>query len=98
MKTNPEITVEGIYQELQRYVAKKFKIAPELLEKNPTFEQMNADSMTRLEILLHGDDTFGSHVLDDIEEGLLQGEPPKTLHELAVLIAQSVQAPVSHDE
>jgi hypothetical protein len=33
MKINYEITVESIYQELQRYVSKKFKIDPELLEK-----------------------------------------------------------------
>jgi hypothetical protein len=59
---------------------------------------MNADSMTRLEILLHGDDTFGSNVLTAIEEGLLPCEPPKTLYELAILIAQSVQAPATQDE
>ena len=73
--------VEWIHQELQKFVAQKFKISPEILAQNPSFEQINADSMTRLEILLHGDDTFGSRVLDDIEDGLLLGEPPKSLYE-----------------
>lgn len=78
--------IEKIQIELQRFVVEKFKIDPASLADDPTFEEMNADSMTRLEILLHGDDTFGSHVLDYIEDGILEQEPPTRLSELAQLI------------
>ena len=82
------MNIEKIHSELQKFVVEKFKVAPSLLEGDPTFEEMNADSMTRLEILLHADDTFGSHVLDYIEDGLLKGDPPARLSELAALIPQ----------
>uniref|UniRef100_UPI0035AE7FD8 hypothetical protein n=1 Tax=Limnohabitans sp. TaxID=1907725 RepID=UPI0035AE7FD8 len=72
--------------ELKNYVVTKFKLDVGLLEGDPNFEEMNADSMTRLEILLHADDTYGSHVLDYIEDGLLTGQPPERLSELAALI------------
>ena len=80
--------IEKIHSELQKFVAEKFKVDLSLLEGDPTFEEMNADSMTRLEILLHADDTFGSHVLDYIEDGLLIIDPPARLSELAALIPQ----------
>ncbi len=80
--------IQEIHSELQKFVIEKFKIDSQQLEGDPTFEEMNADSMTRLEILLHGDDTFGSHVLDYIEDGLLKEDPPARLSELAALIPQ----------
>jgi hypothetical protein len=77
---------QKIQAELQKFAIDKFKIDPALLADDPTFEEMNADSMSRLEILLYGDDTFGSHVLDYIEDGLIEHEPPSRLSELAQLI------------
>ncbi len=82
------LNTQEIHSELQRFVIEKFKVDPQVLMSDPTFEEMNADSMTRLEILLHGDDTFGSHVLDYIEDGLLKEDPPARLSELAMLIPQ----------
>ncbi len=80
-----------IWVELQRFVAVKFKVDPKRLAEDPTFDEMNADSMARLEILLHGDDTFGSHVLDYIEDGLLQDRTPVRLSELAALIPECME-------
>ena len=51
-----------------------------------SFSNFQFDSMSRLEILLHADDTFGSFVLDYLEEGLLDDKQPNTLRELAELI------------
>jgi hypothetical protein len=79
---NPEF----ILSELKKFIVDKFNLDPMFLEDDPTFEDMNADSMTKLEILLYADDTFGSHVLDYIEDGLLKGEPPTRLSELAALV------------
>jgi hypothetical protein len=86
-----------IHRELKIFVANKFKIDPKLVEDDPTFEEMNADSMTRLEILLHADDTYGSHVLDYIEDGILEGNPPERLSELAILVPKCL-APVSENK
>ncbi len=80
--------VDAIHAELKRFVHQRFKVDPELLRTDPSFEEMQADSLTRLEILLHADDTFGSHVLDHIEDGLISGTPPQRLSELAALVPQ----------
>lgn len=82
------MNTQEIHSELQKFVVEKFKVDPALLMNDPTFEELNADSMTRLEILLHVDDSFGSHVLDHIEDGLLTCAPPERLSELAALIPQ----------
>ena len=79
--------VDAIHAELKRFVHQRFKVDPDLLRADPSFEEMQADSLTRLEILLHADDTFGSHVLDHIEDGLISGTPPQRLSELAALVA-----------
>lgn len=85
MKTNE------IHEELVRFAVTKLKVAPELLVNDPSFDDLSVDSLTKLEILLHGDDTFGSHVLDYMEDGLLTGAPPNRLSELALLIPQCMK-------
>ena len=89
---NPLPSHEIILEELRRFVSKSFRIERAVLDVDPTFEDMGADSMTRLEILIHGDDTFGSHVLDQLEDGLIEGEPPTRLSELAALIPLCLQS------
>lgn len=81
MKSTPEI-----HAELLRFAEIKLKVPAERLADDPSFEEMSVDSLTKLEILLHGDDTFGSHVLDYLEDGLLTEPPPTRLSELALLI------------
>lgn len=81
-------TNDQIHHELMRYVESKHKVSADMLMSDPSFQDMNVDSLTKLEILLHGDDTFGSHVLDYLEDGLITGAPPTRLSELALLIPQ----------
>ena len=80
-----------IHAELLRFAEIKLKVPAERLAEDPSFEDMSVDSLTRLEILLHGDDTFGSHVLDYIEDGLLTDPPPTRLSELASLIPKCMR-------
>lgn len=84
-------TDDQIHQELMRYVESKHKVSADILISDPSFQDMDVDSLTKLEILLHGDDTFGSHVLDYLEDGLLTGAPPTRLSELALLIPQCMK-------
>jgi hypothetical protein len=84
--TLPLPNPDAVLVELKHYVHTRFKVSQETLEEDPSFEDMGADSITRLEILLHADETFGSHVLDYLEDGLLEGTPPKHLSELAALV------------
>ncbi len=83
-----------IHEELKRFVNKRYKVERSILEADPSFEDIGADSLTRVEILLHGDDTFGSHVLDYMEDGLLEGDPPTRLSELATLIPVCMRSPM----
>jgi len=85
---------ESIHEELKRFVSKRYKVERSVLDLDPSFEDIGADSLTRVEILLHGDDTFGSHVLDYMEDGLLDGDPPTRLSELAALIPVCVRSPM----
>ena len=89
--TELKLDTSMIHRELKQHVIEKFKIDPKVVEEDLTFEEMNADSMTRLEILLHADDTYGSHVLDYIEDGLLGGDPPERLSELAQWIPRCLK-------
>ena len=92
MNAMPEHTL--IFEELKRFVNKRYKVEKALLDSDPSFDDFGADSLTKVEILLHGDDTFGSHVLDYLEDGLLEGEPPSRLSELASLIPECVRNPM----
>ena len=80
-----------IHAELLRFAEIKLKVPAERLAADPSFEEMSVDSLTKLEILLHGDDTFGSHVLDYLEDGLLTEPPPTRLSELALLIPKCMR-------
>jgi hypothetical protein len=80
-----------IHAELLRFAEIKLKVPAERLADDPSFEEMSVDSLTKLEILLHGDDTFGSHVLDYLEDGLLTEPPPTRLSELALLIPKCMR-------
>lgn len=80
-----------IHAELLRFAEIKLKVPAERLADDPSFEEMSVDSLTKLEILLHGDDTFGSHVLDYLEDGLLTDSPPTRLSELASLIPKCMR-------
>ena len=80
-----------IHAELLRFAEIKLKVPAERLADDPSFEEMSVDSLTKLEILLYGDDTFGSHVLDYLEDGLLTELPPKRLSELALLIPKCMR-------
>lgn len=84
-------TIEEIQAELLRFAVIKLKVPAERLADDPSFEEMSVDSLTKLEILLHGDDTFGSHVLDYMEDGLLTDAPPTRLSELALLIPKCMR-------
>ncbi len=87
-------TIEAIHTELKRFVHTRYKIDMEILDADPSFENIGVDSLTRVEILLHGDDTFGSCVLDYLDDGVLQGEPPARLSELANLILECIDKPL----
>lgn len=80
-----------IHAELLHFAEIKLKVPAERLADDPSFEEMSVDSLTKLEILLHGDDTFGSHVLDYLEDGLLTDPPPTRLSELASLIPKCMR-------
>ena len=81
------VSVAEIHNELIEFAQIKLKVPREQLVSDPSFIEMNVDSLSKLEILLHGDDTFGSHVLDYMEDGLLESEQvPTRLSELAHLI------------
>jgi acyl carrier protein len=82
-----------IHDELKRFVHKTFKVERAALDADPSFDDMGADSLTKLEILLHGDETFASHVLDYLEDSLLDGNPPTRLSELAALIPKCMKDP-----
>lgn len=84
-------TTDEIHAELLRFATIKLKVPVEHLAGDPSFEEMSVDSLTKLEILLHGDDTFGSHVLDYMEDGLLTDAPPTRLSELALLIPKCMR-------
>ena len=82
-----------IHDELKRFVHKTFKVERDALDADPSFDEMGADSLTKLEILLHGDETFASHVLDYLEDSLLDVNPPTKLGELAALIPMCMKDP-----
>lgn len=84
-------TTDEIHAELLRFAVNKLKVSADKLADDPSFEDMSVDSLTKLEILLHGDDTFGSHVLDYLEDGLLTDPPPNRLSELAKLIPKCMR-------
>ena len=84
-------STDEIYAELLRFAEVKLKLPAEQLQADPSFEDLNIDSLSKLELLLHGDDTFGSHVLDYLEDGLLAEPPPTRLSELALLIPQCMR-------
>lgn len=75
-----------ILNDLKFFVAKKLNIPDSNISVDDNFSSLQIDSMFRLEILLHVDDTFGSFVLDYLEEGLLVDRQPNTLKELAEVI------------
>jgi hypothetical protein len=84
-------SVHDIHAELLRFAEIKLKVPVARLADDPSFEEMSLDSLTKLEILLHGDDTYGSHVLDYLEDGLLTDPPPTRLSELASLITKCMR-------
>ncbi|ARV18647.1 hypothetical protein AEP_01703 [Curvibacter sp. AEP1-3] len=92
----PLPTIEAIHEELKGFVHTRYKISMEVLDGDPNFEEFGADSLTRVEILLHCDDTFGSFVLEYLEDGLLQGDPPSRLSDLARLIPLCLVKPSGH--
>lgn len=77
-----------ILNDLKIFVVNKMNISDSNISVDENFSNLQIDSMSRLEILLHADDTFGSFVLDYLEEGLLDDKHPNTLRELAELIPQ----------
>lgn len=79
-------TIEEIHAQLKLHVQNKLHISQELLINDPSFEEMNMDSLTKLELMFDADDICGSHVLEYIEDGLIDGDPPTRLSELAALI------------
>ena len=81
-----------IHNELINFTHVNLKVPLEILIEDPDFQSLNLDSLSILEILLHGDDTYGSHVLDYLEDGLIDGERPSKLSELAVLIPKCMNS------
>ena len=79
-------TIEQINAELIQFCHIHFKIPVDVLKNDPSFDEMNLDSLTKLEILFHADEAHGSNVLDYLEDGLIDGNPPSRLSELAKLI------------
>ena len=75
-----------ILNDLKIFTVNKMNISNSNISVDAHFLNLQIDSMSRLEILLHADDTFGSFVLDYLEEGLLIDKEPNTLRELAELI------------
>ena len=75
-----------ILNDLKIFVVNIMNISDSNISVDENFSNLQIDSMSRLEILLHADDTFGSFVLDYLEEGLLDHKHPNTLRELAELI------------
>lgn len=84
-------STDEIHAELMRFAQAKLKLSAEQLQEDPSFEELNIDSLSKLELLLHGDDTFGSNVLDYLEDGLLAEPPPMRLSELALLIPRCMR-------
>jgi hypothetical protein len=84
-------TTEEIHDALLQFAVNRLKLPADVFLNDPSFEEMNIDSLTKLEILLYGDDTFGSHVLDYLEDGLLKDQIPNRLSELALLIPKCMR-------
>lgn len=79
-------SIDDIHAELVRFAQGNLNIPLDILNSDPDFESLNLDSLSVLELLLHGDDSFGSHVLDYLEDGLIKGKTPTKISELAMLI------------
>lgn len=86
------LTELEVRAELGRYAVERLRLDPALVARDLRFEEMAVDSLTRLELLMHADDTFGSHVLDTLEAGRLTQSPPTRLSELAAWVLRC-QAP-----
>jgi hypothetical protein len=88
------LTELAVHAALGRYAVERLRLDPALVARDLCFEEMAVDSLTRLELLLHADDTFGSHVLDALEAGDATQPPPTRLSELAawVLRCQALSA------
>ena len=71
---------------LKKFIFDKTNISENDFSVDDDFLDLQFDSMSRLEILLYADDTFGSFVLDYLEEGLLADKQPNTLRELAEIV------------
>ena len=78
--------INHILYELQIFISKEMGIPLSEISVDKHFSELQLDSMSHLEILLYADDTFGSHVLDYLEEGLLGDKRPNSLRELVLLI------------
>lgn len=79
---NPVLTRQAVHAELGRYAVERLRLAPTLVTRDLRFEDMAVDSLSRLELLMHADDTFGSQVLDALEAGDPALAPPTRLSEL----------------
>jgi len=86
------LTEQDVHRELVRYAVDRLSLEPAKVTRDLSFEEMAVDSLTRLELLMHADDTFGSHVLDRLEAGKITEAPPTRLSELAAWVLRC-QAP-----
>lgn len=82
----PVLTEHMVHTELARYAVQRLCLPPDLVARDLSFEDMAVDSLTRLEILMHADDTFGAGVLDRLESGEFTEAPPTRLSELAAWV------------
>lgn len=91
---NAVLTELEVHAALGRYAVERLRLDPALVARDLCFEEMAVDSLTRLELLMHADDTFGSRVLDALEAGDATQPPPARLSELAawVLRCQALSA------
>lgn len=80
------LTELEVHAALGRYAVERLRLDPALVARDLRFEEMAVDSLTRLELLLHADDTFGSHVLEALEAGDATQPPPTRLSELAAWV------------
>lgn len=87
------LTEQEVLRELVRYTVDRLRLEPAKVSGDLSFEEMAVDSLTRLELLMHADDTFGSHVLDALEAGDAGPVPPTRLSELATWVLRC-QAPI----
>lgn len=91
------LTESAVQAELRRYAVENLRLEPAQVTRDLSFEEMAVDSLTRLELLMHADDTFGSHVLEALEAGDAGLVPPTRLSELATWVLRC-QAPIQQTE